>query len=280
MLDDLTSIGQDIQRGVCPQRVAKVDAVWSVWANFCSTYNWPPDLTGIPDPVPAILLFGKKWRDGTIAPRRKSVRARTAEDAMRQVGQAFSLLGKLDPRHSRHAPAQLDFRYSRLISFWKNQDPGAKRRRPLPRALLRKATEFSSRNDASPANKALNRLMWLGFFFLLRPGEYLYKPTALHPFLLQQVFLRIGDVEYRGDTIPLHLLQSSHLTFAGLQFEKQKNGVPDKKLDLERPSQNPTRSSFSPDWSSTCDNSRRRRGQPPSTPTTTNMVPPAPSLTA
>jgi len=74
--------------------------------------------------------------------------------------------------------------------------------------------------------------MWLGFFFLLRPGEYLYKPTALHPFLLQQVFLRIGDVEYRGDTIPLHLLQSSHLTFAGLQFDKQKNGVPDEKIGL------------------------------------------------
>ena len=160
----------------------------------------------------------------------------------------FKSAWKLDPRHSsRHAPTQLDFRYRRLITCWKRQDPGSRRRRPLPRALLLKASEFSSRQEASHANKALNRLMALGFFFLLRPGEYLHKPTALHPFRLQQVFLRIGAVEYRGDIIPLlpSLLQSSQLTFtAGLQFDKKKMAFLMKKMALNRPGPNPTRSSL------------------------------------
>ena len=78
----------------------------------------------------------------------------------------------------------------------------------------------------------MNRLMWLGFFFLLRPGEYLSKAGAQFPFKLKQVFFRVSDAEYRGDVIPIELLDSPSLTFGGLIFDKQKNGVPDEKIGL------------------------------------------------
>ena len=150
---------------------------------------------------------------------------------MRQVGQAFSSLGLLDPRMNRYAPGQMDFRYSRLVKSWKKADPAARRVRPLRTALLKQATKIAKKPTSGNAIKAMNRLMWLGFFFLLRPGEYLSKSSG-HPFKLKQVFFRLGTREFRGDVIPLPLLDSPDLTFAGLIFDKQKNGVPDEKIGL------------------------------------------------
>ena len=150
---------------------------------------------------------------------------------MRQVGQAFSSLGLFDPRMNRHAPGQMDFRYSRLVRSWKKSDPAASRVRPLKTALLKQATKIAKKQTSTNAVKAMNRLMWMGFFFLLRPGEYLAKSNG-HPFKLKQVFLRVGEREFRGDIISTTLLDSSELTFGGLIFDKQKNGVPDEKIGL------------------------------------------------
>lgn len=151
---------------------------------------------------------------------------------MRQVGQAFSSLGMLDPRTNRFAPGQMDFRWTRLIKSWKKEDPAAKRARPLPRTLLRQATKIADKPTSTHCVKAMNRLMWLGFYFLLRPGEYLSKAGTQFPFKLKQVFFRVNEREFRGDNIPLHLLDTKLVTFAGLIFDKQKNGVPDEKIGL------------------------------------------------
>ena len=231
LLDDIGALGQDIQHGVCPSRVAKAESTWTVWCKFCASINVSPSLTEVDDPLFVILLFGKQYREGKIT--KNPVRARTAEDAMRQVGQAFSLLGLIDPRMDRSG-TKLDIRLTRLVSCWKKVDGGSTRRRPLPLGLLRYATVMANRADATNATKAMHRLLMLGVFFLLRPGEYLSKATAQAPFKLKQLFFRIGEREYRGDTIPLALLRDrvDSLTFAGLQFDLQKNGVPDEKIGL------------------------------------------------
>ena len=233
MFNDIRAVGQDIQDGVCPSRVAKAESAWTAWCAFCQAINVSTSLTEVDDPLFIILLFGKRYREGTIAPSKNKVRARTAEDAMRQVGQAFSLLGMIDPRMDRTG-AKLDIRLTRIVAGWKRADGGSIRRRPLPIALLKLATTFAQAQDASLANKAMNRLMWLGCFFLLRPGEYLKKPTSQFPFKLKQIFFRVGNLEFRADEIPLTWLTThvSALTFAGLQFSLQKNGVPDEKIGL------------------------------------------------
>ena len=229
LLDDLRLVERGIERGVCPSRVAKANSVWTHWSQFCEGLGVDPGLSTYDDPLVVILLFGAQWREGRIAPSKKQVRGRTAEDAMRQVGQAFSSLGLLDPRMNRYAPGQMDFRYSRLVKSWKKADPAARRVRPLPTALLKQATTIAMKPSSTNTIKAMNRLMWLGFYFLLRPGEYLSKSSG-HPFKLKQVFFRLGAREFRGAVIPLPLLDSPDLTFAGLIFDKQKNGVPDEKI--------------------------------------------------
>lgn len=70
---------------------------------------------------------------------------------------------------------------------------------------------------------ALMDMMWIAFFFLLRPGEYLQPAVDSHPFRLQDVRL------YKAST-PLNLSTCSstdieHATFVSLTFTTQKNGT-------------------------------------------------------
>ncbi|CAJ1970112.1 unnamed protein product [Cylindrotheca closterium] len=111
-------------------------------------------------------------------------------------------------------------------------DPAAQRVRPLPKALLRQASKLTKKPTSTNAAKAMNRLMWLDCFFLLRPGEFLSMAGTQFPFKLKQVFFCINDAEFRGDVIPLRLLDTSLVTFAGLIFDKQKIAVPDKNIVL------------------------------------------------
>ncbi|CAJ1945320.1 unnamed protein product [Cylindrotheca closterium] len=55
-----------------------------------------PGLLTVDDPLLILIpLFGTQWQSEKIAPSKRQVWGRTAEDAMRQVGQAFSSLGML-----------------------------------------------------------------------------------------------------------------------------------------------------------------------------------------
>ena len=220
-MSDIRAIGEDIRDGVCPSRVKKADSTWTTWCKFCNSVGISPGLSEVDDPLFIILLFGKQYRDGRIAPSKDKVRARTAEDAMRQVGQAFSLLGMIDPRLDRTG-AKLDIRITRIVSAWKRADGGAKRRRPLPVALLQAAARAARSKDASQATKAMCRLMWLGCFFLLRPGEYLCKAGSHSPFKLKQIFFRKGSQEFCADTIAHGKCRTAHVCWSTIRFAKER----------------------------------------------------------
>ena len=72
--------------------------------------------------------------------------------------------------------------------------------------------------------------MWIAYYFLLRPGEYLYTATE-HAFRLQDVvLLRTPGGDCNATTIIL--AQLSDITFAGLTFTEQKNGVKGEIIGL------------------------------------------------
>ncbi|CAJ1935372.1 unnamed protein product [Cylindrotheca closterium] len=143
LLDDIRAVELGIECGVCPSRVAKAHSVWTTWVAFCNSLTLDPGLSTVDDPLLIILLFGTQWRRGKIAPSKRQAQGRTAEDAMRQVGQTISSLGLLDPRMNRYAPGTMDFRWTRLLKSWKKADPAAQRVRPLLKALLRQASKLA-----------------------------------------------------------------------------------------------------------------------------------------
>ena len=70
-------------------------------------------------------------------------------------------------------------------------------------------------------------MVCLGFFFMLRPGEYTATPSDSTPFWIQDVKFHLGRRKL-PPTAPLqHLLNS---TFATLEFTTQKNGVKGKVI--------------------------------------------------
>jgi hypothetical protein len=79
-----------------------------------------------------------------------------------------------------------------------------------------------------PCKEALTNLVWLGFFFLLCPGEYVWTNSNPHPFTLEDVTFKIATVAYNAATIPMELL--GMVTYVGMHFTEQKNGIKNETI--------------------------------------------------
>jgi hypothetical protein len=72
----------------------------------------------------------------------------------------------------------------------------------------------------------------LAFFFLLCPGKYVWTNSNPHPFTLEDVTFKIGTQAYNTATIPLALLPL--VTYVGMHFTKQNNGIKKETIGLTR----------------------------------------------
>ena len=92
---------EDIAKGLSTGRACAADGHWTKWANFCSRVDLNPLLIGYKDPIPILNIFARDYRTGDIIPTSSPVRPRTAEDAVRSIGQALASLGLVDPRYGK-----------------------------------------------------------------------------------------------------------------------------------------------------------------------------------
>lgn len=91
-LDLLAALRQSRTRGNLP-RARSRNKLWEVWTQFCLSIGQDELLVEIDDPVPILMAFMCRYRDGRIAVQRNSVLARTVEDVARQIGTTFEALG-------------------------------------------------------------------------------------------------------------------------------------------------------------------------------------------
>lgn len=187
-----------------------------------------PSLQEHADPIPFLQVFALRYRNGTIAPRGKAVRARTVEDALRSVGQTRALMGSSDLR--LNSTGKIDFRLQRQISCYKKQDPPPNRVKPIPVPILMSimATALAT---GEVFLIAVADMIAIAFFFLLRPGEYTGLHSDTTPF-------RLCDVQlFHGPNVRLDLATASDAsllsaTFATLEFTTQKSGVRGEVIGL------------------------------------------------
>ncbi|KAI2513453.1 hypothetical protein MHU86_927 [Fragilaria crotonensis] len=208
---------------VSRQRTASAHSSWQLWEQFCTSLNLSPYQLGR-DPIPLLQLFAQRYRSGSIAPSRLGVRTRTVEDALRAVGQAYAGMGAADPRLNAHG--DVDFRLTTLFQSWKKDDPPPSRVKPLPLPVVARVWAQAQLEPATAAAQAAADCLVLGFYFLLRPGEYLGTPR--HPtggplFRLRDVQLWIGTRAL--DTLTCSPTELLAATFVCLTFREQKNGV-------------------------------------------------------
>ncbi len=78
-------------------------------------------------------------------------------------------MGFDDPR--LQPSGKLDLRLSHLLSVYNKADPPPARVKPIPLTLIRH-TFALQRQSTHPLGRAIADMLMLGFFYLLRPGEY------------------------------------------------------------------------------------------------------------
>lgn len=130
------------------------------------------------------------------------------------------MLGKADPR-TLTGCSTIDPRLARQLRGYHNQDPPPGRLKPIPLPILHAAYDIATAAGDSESLAAAD-MMWLAFFFLLRPGEYTSTTKRSHPFCIRDVGLWINKAPLQYLTASVDDLLA--VTFVSLTFVTQKNG--------------------------------------------------------
>jgi hypothetical protein len=201
-------------------RAKSRNKVWKIWETFCLSLGLPPLLHDIDDPIPLLQVFARRYRDGRLASRGKPVRSRTVEETVRAIGRTFVLLGTQNPRLNPFG--QVDERLGGLLAQWRREDPEPGRVKPIPISVLYQM-DAQALAGHTPAQLAIADMIWVGYYFLCRPGEYTAASEGSRPFRFQDVQLWMGQIALDSNTAPdQHLLSATHVT---LEFTDQKNCV-------------------------------------------------------
>jgi len=221
-------VWETVRRGITTSRQLSNDNTWAIWTDFCVQLNCNPELADLDNPIPLLQLFAHRYRVGTLAPSGSPVRSRTVEGALRAVGQAFTTLGSPDPR--LNISGRLDFRLSRQLSANSKADPPPTRVKPIPIPIIGHAADWCRRANTAFSITMADMLL-LGFFFLLRPGEYAYtqSPDAC-PFRLCVVHLLVHDRHLHP--YPATEAELQAVNYVTLEFTNQKNGVRGEMIGL------------------------------------------------
>eukprot|EP00957_Ditylum_brightwellii_P088274 6725067-Ditylum_brightwellii.AAC.2 len=208
---------------------------WRQWTKFCEWLGIPTDLAHIRDPVPILQLFAHQIRSGVLAASRNKVRKCQVEQYLRSVAQIFASVGACNPRMD--AMGAIDFRLQRQLRFYSKGDPPPARVKPVPLSLLLYLWKSLPCSDAR--NEAFLDMLFVAFFFLLRPGEYCAGTSDGYnaPFCLGDAFFHINNRKYTTFQLSPSLVNS--LTHCHLVFDNQKNGVRGEAIG-HGPSNDPT----------------------------------------
>ena len=161
------------------------------------------------------------------------------EKALGAVAKGFSQLDRPDPR-DRYVGNQSIGRHPLLADFLKalrDEDSPQDRAHPVNTTILRGLqTALNQREPKYGYQHAtLRDLAIVAFYWLLRPGEYLYSPDAdtkrSTPFLLRDIHFTIDGKVHPATTAPLNDVNDvNRISFATLTFTDQKNAVKGEQI--------------------------------------------------
>ena len=208
----------------------------NLWYEYCKEVHQSLALRDITDPearLSHLLAFGLRYRRG--GQTGKPVRAGTVKKALLAVGQGITHLGLSDPRK---LSGSSDF-HPLLVSFFKtleDEDGPATRAYPANITILQgilEALEFEH-DVHGPFNRHVLDLCIIGFFWLLRPPEYLYsspEEARSQAFLLSHIYLTMDGGVFPALLAPLNDESDLvRLTHANLEFSDQKNAVKGERI--------------------------------------------------
>ena len=225
---DLRTVRHTMEFGILQARSKKQQRHWATWELFCSTINIDPHLQFDRDPIPFLQVFALRVRSGKLALGGAPISSRATEEYLRSVGQTLALLGYRDPTKDRDG--NRDIRLQRLLSCWKKEDGPPSRAAPIPVAVLRTASDHA-RHQGTRKGRAIADLIWIAFFFCMRPGEYA-KTQDGHPFTVRDTAFLVNGRWVNGTKVDT--TDAFHARSVSLTFTEQKNGVKGERISLGR----------------------------------------------
>lgn len=215
---------------VAKSRTARL-SIFGHWTAFCAEYGREPSLGDLPDQETRLcylLVFALRVRRRS-GKTGKPVRAGTVEAALLAVGSGIAALGVPDPR--KEIPGA-DRNHPLLASFLKtllDEDDPTTRAHPANVTIIANLHTVLGRKDKPPSQTAKHTidLCIIGFYWLLRPAEYLAGAgeTRSSPFRLKDItFLVDARIVAASDT-SLNDLDVNRISRATLTFDDQKNAV-------------------------------------------------------
>jgi hypothetical protein len=96
----------------------------------------------------------------------------------------LAALGQPNPRLT--SQNSMDLWLTRQLAAYGKEDPPPQRKKPVPISVLQKAVKYHLLASSHKA-KAIANMLLLGFYFMLRPGEYAHTSSKrlnlLSPYL-------------------------------------------------------------------------------------------------
>ena len=106
-----------------------------------------------------------------------------------------------------------------MLAAYRKVDAPPVRVKPIPVPILHHISQQALRSQ-SEVDLAIADMICLGFFFLLRPGEYTGTTSETQPFHLQNVTLFVGPTHL--DTLTTDIGRFAAATFVTLEFTTEK----------------------------------------------------------
>ena len=199
---------------------APAPSIFSGPTTGCHTRNrwvWTPSYPLWRDKLPYLRVLAHRIRSGAASRSGQPVRAPRVRDEILAIAKGFTDMGLPDPHLT--SAGLMDPRLTRLYSAYSHEDPAPHRVKPLPIQIIHHA---NATFHATPTAKltAAMEMIWIAFFFLLRPGEYC-SASDNQPLCMGHVTFTIGHQK-------LHTITASDAdlhcaTHVSLTFDDQKN---------------------------------------------------------
>ena len=220
-LFDLSLAEAKAKQAVSKDRANAADSVFNqCWIPFLAGLGLnDPFLSDIDDKIPILRVFAQRLREGRISRSGKPIKSPHVRDEILRVAKAYTDMGLQDPRLTKQG--LMDPRLTALYKAYANEDPAPVRVKPIPLQVIQQAQQLINENSTE-LDRATMDMTWLGFFYMLRPGEHC-KSNDNSPLQLKDVTLTIGHRKLNIFTDDMaDIVRATHCS---LTFDTQKNRV-------------------------------------------------------
>jgi hypothetical protein len=238
-LTDLRASEEARVKAVVESTRRRSASAWDRWHAFCSSLKIRSDLSGVAGAEAFLRVFAIRVRRGDYNRNHQQVRAGTVSTYLSAISKKIIQLVDAADRNPAIAPGSYHPSLKDMLKAFARDDPPPKRVWPVNTDILSELLHLPAPDGTSSAKwQRLQDMCIVGFFFLLRPGEYAHgsEDTQSKPFRLRNVLFLDGpaarSIDHSGSlagpsksSAPAILdCNDSNAQFVGLQFDDQKSG--------------------------------------------------------